>query len=196
MGTMTDTEQQTERMVQRVGTTADGSYMVVTAEIRRRAGTWQTVTHERAIDPTELSVTGELYKARTSPKRHEPISAGQNIDDLADVVNPAPGWTLEEIAELRSLWDRWHLNAMRAACAHMDPATLAREDDGYGGTRVSTRDPRNVCPETGYQYGHAWLVESVPAEVLNRVRHLMRDRSDDLYRARGYDMQGRKYPTD
>lgn len=172
---------------ERLGTTADRSYVVVTLELRRHAGTWQTVTHETVTDPLELSLTGEVVEYR----HREPYAGGQVVDTLADIVTPAPGWTLEEIAELATVWDRWHLNTMRAACAHMTPADLAREDNGYGGTRISTTDPRNTCPVSGYRYGHAWLTELLPDDVAERVRYLMRDRSRDLYRARGYDAAGR-----
>lgn len=182
----------TDTYVQRVGTTTDGDYMIVRVEVRTHAGTSETVDHGQTTDPTEVSFVGELWKRGTDPKRHEPLGCGQNLGDLRAIVTPAPGWTLEEVTELAEQWERWHLNTMRAACAHMDTALLAREDDGYGGTRISSRDPRNACPVTGYMWGHAWLTEELPADVLDRVRHLMRDRSAALHKARGYDMHGKR----
>lgn len=177
---------------ERLGTLADKSYVVVDLEIRRRPGTATTVDHVDIVDPLEVSLTGTVHEYR----HREPYGAGQIVDTLADIVTPAPGWTLEEIRELATLWDRWHLNTMRAACAHMVPGDLVREDNGYGGTRISTSDPRNVCPDTGYRYGHAWLVEPVPADVVARLEELMRSRSQDLYRARGYDASGRPVDKD
>lgn len=46
-------------------------------------------------------------------------SCGQIVMDLdpADIT-PAPGWTLELIREFLAVWDRWHLNDMRANCDH------------------------------------------------------------------------------
>lgn len=174
---------------ERLGTLADRSYVVVTLELRTREGEHTTITHGTVTDPVEVSLTGEQCIERFG--RRDYLGGGQNVDTLADIVNPAPGWTLAEIRELATLWDRWHLNTMRAACAHMVPGDLAREDNGYGGTRISTSDPRNTCPESGYRYGHAWLTEPVPADVVARLDYLMRDRSADLYRARGYDGSGR-----
>ncbi len=185
---------QTIRRVERLGTTSDRSYVVVTLELRTSEGNHQTVTHETITDPLTVSLTGEECINRFG--RRDYLGGGQIVDTLADITTPAPGWSLEEIRELRTLWDRWHLNTMRAACAHMVPDDLAREDNGYGGTRISTSDPRNVCPVSGYKYGHAWLTEPVPADVVARLEYLMRDRSEALYRARGYDAAGRAYPPE
>lgn len=185
MTTMTEDK----TMTQRVGTDDEGNYMMVRAEIREGRDTGRTIDHAVIETPVlELSITGELYRAHTSPQRgHDAISAGQNRDDLAAITTPAPGWTLEEIAELGAIWDRWHLNTMRAACAHMPSDARARWD----------RREEVVCEAgTGYKYGSAWLVEELPAEVVERVRYLMRDRSHDLYAARGYDGGGNKYPNE
>lgn len=187
---MTPDDAQTFR--ERLGTTADRSYVVVDLEIRHQSGERTTVDHGTTVDPVELGFSGTVHEYR----HREPFAAGQILSTLADIVTPAPGWSLEEIRELSTLWDRWHLNTLRAACSHMVPADLVREDNGYGGTHISTRAPENVCPETGYRYGHAWLTEIVPDDVLERVRHLMRDRSADLYRSRGYDGAGRAVPKD
>lgn len=32
--------------------------------------------------------------------------------------NATDGWNAEMLARLREMWDRWHLNDMKAACAH------------------------------------------------------------------------------
>lgn len=179
---------------QRLGTTDDRSYVVVDVALHtnRNPGTHQTTDHGTIVDPLELSVTGEIYAPHTSPLRgHDAISAGQIVDMLAEIVKPAPGWTLDEIAELQATWQRWHLNLMRAGCVHQ--TTIIREQTAYG-PRVdldaTTAHPDNACP-AGYRYGSAWLTEELPTNVVARVRELMRDRSEDLYRARGYDGAGR-----
>jgi hypothetical protein len=174
-----------ERFVQRLGRTAEErngrrGYVVVEVELRTAFGEHPTVEHGTIAEPLELSVQASLY----APYDHKdnPSQSGQARDALAEVVEPAPGWTLEEIAELGAIWDRWHLNTMRAACAHMPADAHARWD----------RRERVECEAgSGYLYGTAWLTEEMPAEVVERVRHLMRDRSADLYRSRGYDAAGK-----
>jgi hypothetical protein len=191
----------------RLGTTDTGDAVIVEVRITTDEQDYTTVTHERVTGSLRLSVTGEVINAwhdRHGRGRDDNaiVSCGQvggYADDpgrsaLNSITTPAPGWTLAEIAELEAIWARWHLNDMRAACAHMDPATLAREPNGYGGDRISTTDPANTCPESGYRYGHAWLYEPIPADVLADVARLTRDRSHDLYAARGYDGAGKAYP--
>ena len=53
--------------------------------------------------------------------------------------------------------ERWHLNGMRANCAHFADQTY---------------HPGEACAETGYQSGSAWLFEPVPPEVLAELRRL------------------------
>jgi hypothetical protein len=62
-------------------------------------------------------------------------------------------------------WDRWHLNTMRAGCAHQ---TVVWEDSRYGVRPSLERTP--VCPVSGYRYGSAWLVEVLPDTVLVKCR--------------------------
>lgn len=177
MSTMTTQERQ------RLGMTED-DYIVVTLELREVRNTGQTVDHAYITSPmTEVSLTGERG-SKYAPGRSIQ-SGGQIREDLAEITRPAPGWSLEEIQELAELWERWHLNTMRAACAHMPEDAHARWD----------RRERVECSAgSGYTYGSAWLTELVPGDVVDRLRHLMRDRSEDLYRSRGYDAAGKAYP--
>jgi hypothetical protein len=178
-------EMSTERFVERLGRTAEvragrRGYVVVEVELRTNQGEYVTTEHGMITDPLELSVQASQYAPYD--RKDNPSSSGQAREALAEVTEPAPGWTLEEIAELRAIWERWHLNTMRAACAHMPADARARWD----------RREAVVCDAgSGYKYGTSWLVEPIPAKVVERVRHLMRDRSADLYRSRGYDASGK-----
>lgn len=67
---------------------------------------------------------------------------------------------------IATLGERWHLNTMRAGCAHQ---TVVWEDTPYHRPSLERTKP---CPETGYRYGSSWLVELVPAEVVTRLREL------------------------
>jgi hypothetical protein len=62
-----------------------------------------------------LSIVGVTY---TGTREH---SAGQILDDVRRLLD-TPGATLnyprEKIARLLEIWDRWHLNDMRAGCQH------------------------------------------------------------------------------
>jgi hypothetical protein len=169
----------------RLGTTADRSYVVVRCQLSTVPGEHVTVTHGTVSDPVRLSLSGEVVEYR----HRDAYAAGQIVDTLDEITTPAPGWTLDEIREVREIWQAWHLNDMRAACAHMDPNTLVREPDSYGGSRIAC-GAANTCPVSGYTYGSAWLTAPLPDDIQARIRHLFRDRSQALYRARGYDGNG------
>lgn len=53
---------------------------------------------------------------------------GQIVTSDWNLVTYAPGWDAERVAEFRRIWERWHLNDMRAGCEHQranwpDPTT-------------------------------------------------------------------------
>lgn len=79
-----------------VGRTEDDGFVHLKVELRDRNGS------------EELSISGSTR------------SSGGQIDmHLApDMIEPAPGWTSEDLERLWSIWARWHLNGMNAHCEH------------------------------------------------------------------------------
>lgn len=140
-----------------------------TVELLARQETYETVTHDRVAGPLDFTMTTSVWR----PDRRDIVSGGASREPLRELATYSDGFNAENTARLADMGDRWHLNSMRAACAHMDTATLVREDNGYGGQRISTRAPENVCPVTGYQYGHAWLVEPLPAGFVAELLSLV-----------------------
>lgn len=175
-----------ERYVQRIGTTDETrngrrGYVVVEVTLSVQAGEHVTTEHGTIVDPMRLSVTASQYAPYD--RKDDPSRSGQARESLGEVTEPAPGWTLAEIAELGEIWERWHLNDMRAACDHMSPDAHALWNRGT---------VEECTAGSGYTYGRAWLTEEIPADVVERVRVLMRPRSNELYAARGYDMHGKR----
>ena len=80
-------------------------------------------------------------------RHREPYASGQVVDDL-----PA--------GPVADLWRRWHLNNLRSHCAHQNTAIRW--------------DAVAPCAETGYRAGEAWLIEPVPADVVDMIRAAMR----------------------
>jgi len=144
-----------------IGRTAEGSRVFAHIDLRPlQAGTWQTVEHTPApADAVEFAASGFIIARH----RRNADSAGQVLDALADVTAPAQGWTAADVASLLAIWRRWHLNSMKAGCAHM-PAD-ARE-------RWDRRERVECAAGSGYTFGAAWLVEPLPADVAAEVRRL------------------------
>lgn len=122
---------------------------------------------------------------------------GQIVEAVENTQPPA-SWA----ARLCEIWRRWHLNDMRAGCAHQRaagwdkrPIDPAKPLDSYGkhfeGQQTASwnmlvwifrsEHPEGLlnepCPECGHKYGSAWLFEPVPPDVVCFLRDLP-DESD------------------
>jgi len=101
------------------------------------------------------------------------------------------GWNPQKVDRLLEIWNRWHLNDMRAGCKHqrnekweerpIDPSKpLSAYGLHYKG-QVCASSNRLVwvtrkehkegllsfpCPTCGYKYGTSWLYEALPTEIL------------------------------
>lgn len=152
-----------------VGTTNDGDRVWLDIELTEKdvQGRFNSAdTHQPVESYTELTISGHgIQRGRRLPARDIDFG-GQCIDRLRAVTRPAEGWTTGELADLADIWKRWHLNGMRAGCDHQE---VVMEQDKYDRT-VPSLDLTPPCPITGYRYGHAWLVATLPAEVVDRVR--------------------------
>jgi hypothetical protein len=140
-----------------VGAMADGTRVFVNASVKTEERECQTVDHGTVRNGQRLSLTGETV-----------YSAGQIIDDVRAVVKPAKGLTAADLLELVSIWEEYHLNDMKALCAHQ---TAAYEySRGYKSLDL---DAIGACPVSGYRPGSAWLYKTVPDLILARVREIL-----------------------
>lgn len=81
---------------------------------------------EIVFETGRLSMHGVIGPLRSGNCRG---SCGQCIDEIREGF-PADGWTREMVDKLCDIWERWHLNDMRAYCEHqksMGWDKLARE---------------------------------------------------------------------
>ena len=143
-----------------VGRTSDGSRIWLEIELRQQPSAGrQTIEHEPAGEYLELSISGLSvlkHQSRVS-------GGGQNVDEVRRVVEPAEGWTRAELRRLTEIWDRWHLNGMKAGCAHMPMNAWV----GKTKCPVQAADPEIKKP---YVHGSSWLVEPLPEDVVRQVR--------------------------
>lgn len=54
-------------------------------------------------------------------------SCGQIIAHDWDFTEYAPGWDSDKVARFREVWERWHLNSMRAGCEHQREIDTTRK---------------------------------------------------------------------
>lgn len=142
-----------------VGKDKEGRGVFLTVELTRRGPEFtttgqlierETVTHQKVAEWLELSISGVVQGGE-----------GGQIQEAIDQMNYAilSGKQIGEISEIRQIWDRWHLNGMKAGCVHQMAGDYDRPE-------ISGQ----VCPVTGYKYGRAWLVDPLPPEVAEKVK--------------------------
>lgn len=149
-----------------IGVTDEGDKIAVEGRLYRKDGThFDTIEHEPVGGTySELSLSGASRRKGRSVRNPNGSDAyGQIYDSLPRIVKTYGSVTAGDVMRLVTLWKRWHLNGLKAGCAHM---TLPR-DPSYDARKDIT------CPETGYRYGQAWLVDLLPASVWDEIMFLI-----------------------
>lgn len=129
--------------------------------------------------PSDLFVTIKYADGRLSitgvegPMRNGDCHGSCGQCGIAPIVEHAPGWDAETVERLRQVWDRWHLNDMRAGSpVQMDwlranPVTAVYPESHYEKVGAALADAGINPDADGYRYGHAWKQEDVPADVID-----------------------------
>lgn len=145
-----------------IGRTSGGDRLYLDVVVRERAGRRETVEHEWVEGAEELSIVGTLRH------RGRDIGGGQCIDSMWDVLDHgqvARGADRADVRLIADIWGRWHLNTLKAGCAHVEPVG---KDTG------SMLDSTPPCPVTGYRWGSAWLYEPLPDGVVSGLAEACR----------------------
>lgn len=106
---------------------------------------------------------------------------GHGMGQIVDSVKPAgmtltKGWTHGTASRLHSVWNRWHLNDMRAGTPAQEEFLRSNPqiNKGYfaGVLDELEKAGLNPDPTTGDLYGHKWHHEEVPVDVLKFLAQL------------------------
>lgn len=122
----------------------------------------------------KLSITGV-----EGPKRDGNAfgSCGQIIMSDWNITEYAPGWNPELVSEFRNIWDRWHLNDMRAGTPaqgewlRQNPVVF-KYPDSYYIKASEALSAVGLNPDNGYKYGSKLLKEEVPKTVIDFLESL------------------------
>lgn len=137
----------------------------VTVDIRvetlTRSDEYTTTDHRTVTRPLEFALSWGVWNLHNTD-----IIAGGQIDaSELKFTRYVPGFTAAKVAALIKLHSAYHLNGMKAGCIHQTPVY---REGRYG--REIDLDNTPICPETGYFYGHAWLLEELPADFMAQLR--------------------------
>ena len=127
-----------------------------------------------------LTIQGEVWK----PNRSDIVVGGQCLDTIRQYFGKNPN-----VARLLEIWERWHLNDMRAgspaqedalrpvkhtfdradwyreACNYLESIGLL-VDESYRVPCVTEDGHKGL---RGYRYGTAWVYEPLPQAIIDEV---------------------------
>ena len=134
------------------------------------------------ILPT-LSFFGEIRALSFQGEENVDICGWQCSQDILMFFASHPQEMTKENAELLDLlklWRRWHLNDLRAGTKVQTDALSAWEGYSEADYKASCNylESIGLLEERGYKYGHAWLFERVPNEVLNQLTDIFKEEGE------------------
>jgi hypothetical protein len=132
-------------------------WLVVNLRLETKLKDVETIEHEKVNSYIEFAASGAIWPRRNSP---DCVRGGQMLDELWNSKQVAP-WGQVDLYCLWGIWTRWHLNSMKAACAHQH--VLHESSRGYDQMDLKNTKP---CYETGYKLGSKWLYEPIPDRII------------------------------
>jgi hypothetical protein len=118
-----------------------------------------------------FSMTGVIGPLRNGDCRGSCGQCGIPAD-----ARPVVGWTAEDLEDLRAIWERWHLNDMRAGSEVQEQHLRSLKFQGiecppypasYLDWARSELAKAGLEPDAdGYSYGCEWKREPLPVEVV------------------------------
>ena len=128
-------------------------------------------------DNCEAAITWTLKDGRFSmqaeiwqPNKRDILTGGQCVDTVAAFFPND-----EKAQRMLTIWERWHLNDMRAGTPEQEALLKAHRDE-YEGYPTSHYEwacqllkAHDLYEVDGYKYGRAWLTEPLPKEVITEI---------------------------
>ena len=131
---------------------------------------------------TELSICGEVWNTRHT----DIVMGGQCLDSMKPYIHS------DLFNEVYELWAKYHLNGMHPGTPEQEAAIKAREE--RIGRQLTYDEKCELLKEahlyeveyTGpavgrmydhepYVYGHAWLIQDLPDDVIRRVMEIAKE---------------------
>jgi hypothetical protein len=108
-------------------------------------------------------------------------NGGQIVMSPWNIQTYAEGHNAETVQQLRSIWEKWHLNDMKAGSpaqtAFLEDNPIKQRDHYTAATKALEAaglnpDPNYLHEGKPYKYDSAWLFVEVPDEVLQYLHQL------------------------
>lgn len=133
-----------------------------------------------------LSISGNVWNSRHT----DIVMGGQCLDSMKSYIHT------KLFNELYELWNTYHLNDMRAGTPEQETAIKRHEAEigrrmnykeaceylkGVGLYEVEYTGPSvgRMYDHEPYVYGHAWLIQDLPDDVVKRVIEITKEHAND-----------------
>ncbi len=107
-----------------------------------------------------LSISGVIGPMLSGNCKGACGQINSEIIENTGLIKFAKGWNNLKLKGFLNIWDRWHLNDLRAGCQHQRIEEWNKE---------MISEPCNVC---NYKYGTKWLKEELPEYVIEYLEAL------------------------
>lgn len=130
----------------------------------------------------ELEINQEADTRTAQTTALKPITAyktlsicgnnGQNREEIADIKNYKELFiTEQDLQTIINIWDQWHLNDLKAGTVNQQAFIDEwKKNNRYDLTAVcEALKEIGLYEDNGYKYGHGWLVDPLPEEVIREI---------------------------
>lgn len=128
-----------------------------------------------------LSISGVEGPTRDGNALRACGQIDMHLRNEQDSINLAPGWTRESLQRFFDVWQRWHLNDLKAGSQEQEDwlrvNPIPKEEYTYPKSHYEVASAKlqaaGLNPDSsGYKYGHAWKREEVPSDVIEFLKSL------------------------
>lgn len=99
-------------------------------------------------------------------------NGGQNVEEVADINSYTELFvSKDDIKTIIDIWGKWHLNDLKAGTAKQQAFVDEwRKANKYDYTAIcEALKGAGLYEDNGYKYGHEWLVEPLPEEIITEI---------------------------
>lgn len=169
---MNTTKTQTDKKTLSFGKVAYSSNRVsneveIDIELRNRdkAVHWETL--EEIENVPELSICGGIWNSRHTDYE----TFGQCLDTIKEYLPKN-----KQVARIVEIWKEYHLNDLKAGTRKQTAFLNALEKQGWEyeyNSACESLKQAGLYEDNGYKYGHGWLYQPIPDEIINEVKELI-----------------------
>lgn len=167
--------------VEQPGTVANFCKVVRLGTAKTCGGRAYSIYCEIEYKEGQLSISGVEGPTASGDALGSCGQINMHLRNEQESIKLAPGWTRAKLRRFFEVWERWHLNDMKAGSAEQErwlrENPIPKEEYAYPKSHYEVASKKladaGLNPDsTGYLYGHAWKREEVPVDVLDFLRSL------------------------